>query len=83
MKAPGDALLEFRIHTTSAGHVRLEMVSRFLPQGLAGIGYWYGMLPIHDWLFKGILAQLARQLGGSRSGMPGTFPVESELECKL
>ncbi len=83
MKAPGDALLEFRIHTTSAGHVRLEMVSRFLPQGLAGIGYWYGMLPIHDWLFKGILAQVARRLGGSRSGMPGTFPVESELECKL
>jgi hypothetical protein len=83
MKAPGDALLEFRIHTTSGGRVRLEMVSRFLPKGLAGIGYWYGMLPIHDWLFKGILAQLARRSGGSRAEFPGIFPVEIELECKL
>jgi len=63
--------------------VRLEMVSRFLPKGLAGIGYWYGMLPIHDWLFKGILAQFARKFGGSRSGIPEVFPVEIDLECKL
>jgi len=39
MKAPGDALLEFGIYKESEKHVRLEMVSRFLPQGLAGIGY--------------------------------------------
>ena len=32
MKAPGDALLEFRIRRQSEGQVRLEMVSRFLPQ---------------------------------------------------
>jgi hypothetical protein len=37
MKAPGDALLEFRIHAGSAGRVRLEMVSRFLTRGLAEI----------------------------------------------
>ncbi len=83
MKAPGDALLEFRIQAKSAGLVRLEMVSRFLPIGLAGIGYWYGMLPIHDWLFKGILTKLARQFGGPRSGIPETFPVETDLECSL
>jgi hypothetical protein len=59
------------------------MISRFLPKGLAGIGYWYGMLPIHDWLFKGILTQLVSKFGGMRPGIPQTFPVETELECKL
>jgi uncharacterized protein YbjT (DUF2867 family) len=83
MKAPGDALLEFRIHKESEKHVRLEVVSRFLPKGLAGIGYWYGMLPIHDWLFKGVLMQIAHKYGDSRTGPPGTFPVEKEMECKL
>jgi hypothetical protein len=41
------------------------------------------MLPVHDWLFKEILAQVARQFGGFRSGTPGTFPVAIGLECKL
>jgi hypothetical protein len=41
------------------------------------------MLPVHDWLFKKILAQVARQFGGFRSGIPVTFPVEIGLECKL
>ena len=83
MKAPGDALLEFRIQNESERRVKLEIVSRFMPQGLAGIGYWYGMLPVHDWLFKGILAQIARKLGGSSYGSPAVFAVETELECKL
>ena len=83
MKAPGDALLEFRILTESLRHVKLEMVSRFLPRGLAGIGYWYGMLPVHDWLFKGILVQIAHRFGASPTKPPDTFPVETELECKL
>jgi hypothetical protein len=83
MKAPGDALLEFRIQKESEGRVKLEIVSRFMPQGLAGIAYWYGMLPVHDWLFKGILTQIARKLGGSPSASPSIFAVETELECRL
>jgi uncharacterized protein YbjT (DUF2867 family) len=83
MKAPGDALLEFLIHTELQGRVRLEMISHFLPKGLAGISYWYTMLPIHDWLFKGILMQFARKFSDSFSGSPKTFPVVTRLECKL
>ena len=60
MKAPGDALLEFRVHSKPKRRVRLEMVSRFLPQGLAGMAYWYGLLPIHHWLFQRVLVQIAR-----------------------
>jgi hypothetical protein len=70
-------------HCKSQGQVRLEMVSRFLPQGFAGTAYWYGMLPIHDWLFKGVLVQIARKFGDSATGSPHTFSVEKELECKL
>ena len=83
MKSPGDALLEFRIRSQSQGQVRLEMFSRFLAEGLAGIGYWYGMLPVHDWLFKGVLLQIARKFGDSPTGSPHIFSVEKELECKL
>ena len=35
--------------------VELKMVSRFLPRGLAGILYWYALLPTHRWLFEGML----------------------------
>ena len=82
MKAPGDALLEFCIHPHSDRRVRLEMVSHFSPQGLAGLAYWYGMLPIHDWLFKGILARIAGKCGSKRMGRPEIFPIEIEVECK-
>jgi hypothetical protein len=56
MKAPGDALLEFHPPARRAGPHRLEMVARFLPRGLAGMAYWYALLPAHQWLFEGMLS---------------------------
>ena len=82
MAVPGDALLEFRIHAEGRGRLRLEIVPRFLPQGLAGMVYWYGMLPIHDWLFKGLLVKIARKYGTSFTGPPEIFPVGKNIECK-
>jgi uncharacterized protein YbjT (DUF2867 family) len=83
MMAPGDALLEIRNSLLPEGRVQLEMVSRFLPKGLAGIAYWYGLLPIHDWLFKGLLHTIARKSGGRKTASPQTFPVEAVPECRL
>jgi hypothetical protein len=83
MKAPGDALWECRIHSEKGGRVRLEMVSRFLPRGLAGLAYWYGLLPIHDWLFKGTLLRLVQRAGGRVLSGPETFAVEAVPECRL
>ena len=83
MKAPGDALWECTLHSAGEGLVRLEMVSRFLPRGLAGLGYWYGLLPIHDWLFKGTLQQLVNRSGGMPLTDPEIFRVENAPQCHL
>ena len=83
MKAPGDALLECLVHPESGNRVRLEMVSRFLPRGLAGLAYWYGLLPIHDWLFKGTLLQLVRRSDGRLLAGPETFLVETAPQCRI
>jgi uncharacterized protein YbjT (DUF2867 family) len=83
MKAPGDALLECSIHHGPENRGRLELVSRFLPRGLAGIAYWYGLLPVHDWLFKGTLLELARKTGASVLNGPATFPVDTAPQCQI
>jgi hypothetical protein len=59
------------------------MVSRFLPKGLAGLAYWYGLLPIHDWLFKGTLIALVRRSGGSLLKGPEIFAVNMAPECRI
>ncbi len=83
MKAPGDALLECLIQVESGERIRLEMVSRFFPKGLAGLAYWYGLLPVHDWLFKGTLTQLVSRSGGKLLNGPKIFPVVTAPQCQI
>jgi len=59
MRVPGDAWLEFAI---APGHEKgsvLQQTTYFAPRGLAGILYWYGLLPIHRLIFKGMARRLA------------------------
>ena len=44
MKLPGQAVLELRLEETENGMSELRQTARFLPFGLAGILYWYGIL---------------------------------------
>lgn len=83
MRAPGDALLEIDVTPEGAGRVRLEMVSRFLPKGLAGLAYWHALLPVHDWLFKGTLRELVRKSDGRLLGGPEIFPVATAPQCRI
>ena len=83
MKAPGDALLEFRIRSEGPKRSSLEMVARFLPRGLAGIGYWYSLLPAHKWLFEGMLKKVAQQTGKAVLQGPEAVEVEDAVVCKL
>jgi uncharacterized protein YbjT (DUF2867 family) len=62
MKLPGDALLEFRIKDMENGETELQVLSRFLPRGLYGILYWYGLYPFHHWLFGGMLRAIAKTI---------------------
>jgi hypothetical protein len=83
MKAPGDALLEFTIRKAGSQGVSIDMVARFLPRGLAGLAYWYSLLPIHQWLFEGTLETMARHTGKPVLDGPSAFKVEDPVVCRL
>jgi uncharacterized protein YbjT (DUF2867 family)/uncharacterized protein YndB with AHSA1/START domain len=59
MKLPGEALLEFTLEP-EAGGTRLTQTARFLPRGLAGLAYWYAVLPLHAVVFRGMLQGVRR-----------------------
>lgn len=70
MKLPGVATLEFTITKVSDGIFRLQQTARFLPRGLAGILYWYSVLPAHHLVFNGMLKGIASASGGRISRGP-------------
>jgi len=63
MRFPGEATLEFRLKSLPGGLTALEQSSRYLPRGLAGLMYWYALLPFHVIVFKGMLKGIARETG--------------------
>ena len=63
MRLPGDALLEFHIEDVEAEpgaaslpqHVRVIQTASFIPRGLLGLAYWYAVIPLHGFVFRGML----------------------------
>jgi hypothetical protein len=55
---PGEATLEFRI-TEKDGATELVQIASFLPRGLPGLIYWYSILPLHFFIFRGMLKGIA------------------------
>lgn len=62
MKVPGAAVLEFSLQPTAKG-TELRQMARFLPHGLLGILYWWGVTPLHGLVFSGMLRGIAKSLG--------------------
>ena len=62
MKLPGEALLEFNIYDIGQGRLEIQQLSRFLPKGLSGLIYWYLLYPINQWLYRGMLKNLAKEI---------------------
>jgi len=60
MKVPGEALLVFQLRPLS-GHTELVVQALFLSRGLPGLGYWYALYPAHQWVFRTMLRNIARQ----------------------
>lgn len=54
MKLPGRAWLQFEVEPDSRGSV-LTQTAVFDPIGLAGLVYWYALLPVHKLMFRGML----------------------------
>lgn len=70
MKLPGEALLEFDICPAEGdpNRSRLVQTARFKPKGLLGLAYWFAVLPIHHFVFRGMLngvCRAAERMGGA------------------
>ncbi len=62
MKLPGRATLEFQIEENpeDPGSCTPYQAARFIPKGLFGLLYWYLLLPLHAYVFVGMLRKIAR-----------------------
>jgi hypothetical protein len=68
MKLPGTARLEFCLEPIGDGSAtKLKMAARFRPKGLAGIMYWYSVVPLHNVVFGGMLKGIKRAAESSQS----------------
>lgn len=68
MRLPGDAVLDFELSpATSAGGAAatlLKQTARFRPRGLAGLFYWYAVMPFHGPVFDGLFQGIADAAAG-------------------
>lgn len=60
MKLPGRAWLEFEVSPCEQGS-QIRQTAIFDPLGLAGLLYWYGIYPLHQCVFAGMLRRLAQE----------------------
>jgi hypothetical protein len=77
MRLPGDAVLDFQLVPVEARGVpaaatRVVQTARFRPRGLAGLLYWYAVLPAHGLVFSGLLQGIAEraEAAGALDGPP-------------
>lgn len=64
MRLPGRAWLEFEVDPAGNGSV-IRQTAIFDPMGLTGLAYWYGILPLHAAVFRGMLKGIARAAEGA------------------
>jgi len=62
MKLPGRAWLELEVEPVEGDpeRSRLRQTAIFDPVGLSGRAYWYGLYPVHELVFRGMLRGIAR-----------------------
>jgi hypothetical protein len=69
MKLPGRAWLEFTVEQKGDTCV-IRQTAVFDPKGLSGLLYWYGIYPLHVFVFRGMLKGIIREAerGSVQSG---------------
>ena len=83
MKVPGRAWLQFEVEPDGRGSV-ITQTAVFDPAGLAGRAYWFALLPIHAFMFRGMLRNLAREAErlAAEPGRHGSAIHRSEVPVK-
>lgn len=66
MRLPGRAWLEFEV-SESDGKSTIRQTATFDPVGLLGRAYWYTVYPLHQYVFEGMLRNIAKS--AARSAM--------------
>ena len=59
MRLPGEAWLEFQIVSTKDGE-QLVQTATFRPRGVFGRLYWYAVLPLHYFIFNGMINEITK-----------------------
>ena len=60
MKLPGRAWLEFKIANGDRIN-RLKIKAFYQPDGILGVIYWYITLPLHNFIFEGLIRQIEKR----------------------
>ena len=72
MKLPGQATLEITLTPQGEAACEARMVASFLPRGISGLAYWYGVWPLHQLGVPGHAARPGPNGGGpARRAGPG------------
>lgn len=75
MRLPGEAELEWVVTPGETGGSVLYQTARFRPAGLLGRVYWYGLLPVHLIIFRGLRRAIAAR-AAHRARAGGAVSVE-------
>ena len=71
MKVPGRAWLEFEV-VPDANGTTIHQTAVFDPIGLWGLLYWYSLVPVHGFIFGGMLREIARRATADEAAGAGT-----------
>jgi len=63
MKLPGQAWLQFEVLPDEDG-ARVEQTAFFEPRGVLGYAYWYAVLPLHRFVFPGLIGAVKARAEG-------------------
>ncbi len=77
MRLPGRAWLEFEVARRHGGAI-VRQTALFDPLGLSGLAYWYGIYPLHQMVFAGMLEGLA---GAARAEAARPGPAEDQRQA--
>lgn len=83
MKTPGEALLEIRIQPPGKDECELILLSRFLPNGLAGIIYWYALYPFHQYAFTRMIRGMVHAAGLELASPAFRFTPKIRDSCSI
>ena len=60
MKLPGTARLIFEIEPNGLG-CKIRLIAKFWPEPFWGKLYWYAVLPVHGYVFAGLLSAIDKR----------------------